>query len=580
MQLQPANNNMDAGTSNRIDAISRMIFEIASGNYDYPIESSDKDDYLDAIVAGISMLREELKASTVSRDYMDSIYKGVVDMLFVLDPTFNVQSINTAVTELLGFEDNSLVGKHFSALIDNDSLPELATIGTKLEKQNSLKNIELYFRKNNGMAIPTSCSFSFLYDTKKQATGILIIAKDTIFQKKAEAELRKAKETAEAANVAKSRFLANMSHEIRTPLNGILGITEVLLTDKNATNIKYLEIIKSSGQNLARLINDILDLSKIESGKLNLEKIPFNFAETMVSNLHSYRHLAEQKGLAFDINVDKSVPQTIVGDPTRISQILINLVGNSIKFTQQGSINISFSAVQKGEEIILEGKVRDSGIGIAKDKLDSIFQSFTQADDSVTRKYGGTGLGLTIVENIVKLMEGTVRVASPPEPGQMGSLFTFTLKLGSQGQQKLESKGGVDKPSFKKAWKILVVDDNKVNLIVAKKTLQGFGAQVTIAESGESAIALAKENKFDLVLMDIQMPEMDGYTTTRALRTLNFTNPILALSANVFNEHIQKSIDSGMNGHLEKPYTPKQLYELVAKHMESTPNLSKQQTTC
>jgi CheY-like chemotaxis protein len=310
-----------------------------------------------------------------------------------------------------------------------------------------------------------------------------------------------------------------------------------------------------------------------------LEKIPFNFEETITTNLSSYKHLAAQKGLAFNIRIDSSVPQMVIGDPTRINQILINLIGNSIKFTDKGSVDIGFSVIRHvNEEIILEGSVRDTGIGIPKEKLQSIFHSFTQADDSVTRKYGGTGLGLTIVESLTKLMDGTVRVASPPTPDlKEGSVFTFTIKLAAHGQVKpVVAKPAIEKPVFGKALHILVVDDNKVNLVVARKTLLSFGATVTIAESGEAAISLVQNNEFDLILMDIQMPGMDGYTTTTNLRKLGYSKPILALSANVFNEHVQKSIDSGMNGHLQKPYTPKQLFEIINKYTEEEVNLSAQ----
>jgi PAS domain S-box-containing protein len=569
---------MFTDTGSRIDHISKMLFEIANGNFDYQIERSDKDDELDAIVVGINMLREELKASTVSRDYMDSIYKGVVDMLFVLDADFNIQSTNAAVTELLEYEGSTLPGSPFKNLIAKNSSDTFSSIERDLKNQSSLKNTELYFRTRNENTIPASCSFSLLYDSKKQISGILIIAKDTIQQKKAEIELRKAKEIAEAANIAKSRFLANMSHEIRTPLNGILGITEVLLSETDQSQREYLEIIKSSGQNLARLINDILDLSKIESGKLTLEKVSFNFAETVVTNLHSYEHLAAKKGLTFNYHFDKNVPKIIIGDPTRINQILVNLVGNSIKFTEQGSIDISFSVIKRiNDEITLEGKVKDTGIGIPEEKMQTIFQSFTQADDSVTRKYGGTGLGLTIVENLLKLMEGNISIQSTTTPDKNhGSIFTFTINLyAPEAEKSIITTPDREKIVFQKPINVLVVDDNRVNLLVARKTLQHFGATVTIAESGESAIAMVQENDFDIILMDIQMPDMDGYTTTRTLRNLNFKNPILAVSANAFNEHIQRSLDSGMNDHLEKPYTPRQLFDIINKHLGISSSLSK-----
>ncbi|MFZ6009777.1 MAG: response regulator, partial [Bacteroidota bacterium] len=243
-----------------------------------------------------------------------------------------------------------------------------------------------------------------------------------------------------------------------------------------------------------------------------------------------------------------------------------------IKFTTEGSIDVHFAVIKKkNDEITLQGRVTDTGIGISPEKTKLIFQSFTQADDSVTRKYGGTGLGLTIVENLVKQMDGDINVVSPanPELGR-GTMFTFTVKLKVPTQQvKDETKESTDKLTFGKPIHALVVDDNEINLLIARKVLQNFGARVTVADNGKNAISLAKENNFDIILMDIQMPDMDGYTTTMNLRKENFSNPIIALSANAFAEHVQQSLDSGMNGHIQKPFNPKQLFEVINKHLKS-----------
>jgi two-component system, sensor histidine kinase len=560
----------------RIEHISQMIFQIASGNFDAQIDRTDKEDELDAIVTGINMLREELKATTVSRDYMDSIYKGVVDMLFVLDENFKIQSVNSAATDVLGFDEHSIIGRPFPSLINSSSEYVFQRfVDGELKNHKSLKNVELYINDKQGNPIPTSCSFSWLYDSFKQTNGILLIAKDTILQKKAEIELRKAKEFAEAANISKSRFLANMSHEIRTPLNGILGIAEILLSDQSNPNREYLEIIRASGQSLARLINDILDLSKIESGKLTLEKTTFDFSSTVISNLQTYKFLAEQKGLTFNYFVDGTVPKFVIGDPTRINQIIVNLVGNAIKFTEQGKIDVRFSAQEKPSgEVILKGEVKDTGVGIPAEKSKVIFESFTQADDSINRKFGGTGLGLTIVENLVKQMEGTVSVKSSVEPSSSGSTFTFVIKLQlppSAARSKTPA-AGAEKPSFKRPVHILIVDDNEINLLVAKKAIMNFGGKVTVAGGGREAIELVQTNDFDLILMDIQMPDMDGYATTRQLRQMNFQKPIVALSANAYNEHIQQSLDSGMNDHVQKPFNPQHLFKVVNQHLESALN--------
>jgi len=393
---------------------------------------------------------------------------------------------------------------------------------------------------------------------------------DTIRQKEI-AEIER--EKAEQSEKFKQQFLANMSHEIRTPMNSVIGLTNLLIKSKlDAQQAKYLNVIKKSSENLLVIINDILDLSKIEAGKMEFEKIPFSIEDSLDTVYHTMVFKADEKNLELESTIEPGVPDVIIGDPVRLNQILINLCGNAIKFTEKGKVRIQVKELSRLENLsIIEFSVSDSGIGIPESQLNKIFESFSQASSETTRKFGGTGLGLTISKQLVELQKGSIYVQS--EVGK-GTTFSFKIpyETGNLSDFK-ESKSGTDhvKGEDLKGLRILLVEDNLFNQMVAVDTLNDLIENLTIdvAEHGLIALEKLKSNEYDVILMDIQMPEMDGFETSRRIRS-DFgppakSTPIMAMTANVTQEEVEKCFESGMTAHISKPFDPQELLNKLGK---------------
>lgn len=386
---------------------------------------------------------------------------------------------------------------------------------------------------------------------------------------------RKEKEVAEKTAQLKQQFMANMSHEIRTPMNAIVGMTRLLLgKEPREDQMRYLRAIQQSADNLLVIINDILDLSKIEAGKIVIEQTDFSLREVVQSVRDMLMLKAEEKQIGLKIDMDESIPQRLVGDPTRINQILINLAGNAVKFTDKGFVEVKTTIIKQEEKRYwLQFDIIDTGIGIAPDYVDKIFESFTQAGTDVARKFGGTGLGLTISKQLATLMHGDISVRS-----ELGKGTTFTVVIPMDESEIQTARGNhkvVDEDTMKKLNKVklLLVEDNEFNRMVAEDTLKELIPDIIIdiAVNGKEAVARVQDNNYDVVLMDIQMPVMDGVAATRAIRELNAPakeTRIIAMTANVLQEDVQQYFKAGMNAYVSKPFHTDELLLKMANVLE------------
>ncbi len=495
-------------------------------------------------------------------------YKSVVeegsDVIFIVDYRGLILYCNNSVRDL-GYRASGLIGKNFFDFIEPSILPNFKIEFKKCTKRRFSESVEFQFKCKDKSY--TFFEFNAInLKQKDELEGLILDCRDISQRKKDALELLRAQKT-------KELFLANISHEIRTPINGIAGMADLLSQNPSADDqTLYLKAIKTAAENLKVIINDILDLASIESGKLKFEKINFHLDETIRSLVDTFRLQSQEKGILLEYKMDSKTPGVFIGDPVRLNQILINLISNALKFTHQGSIKISVSIEQiKEKDYYLKFEIKDTGIGIPKSKLKTIFESFSQADASVTRKYGGTGLGLTIVRQLVQLQHGTIKVSSEENEG---STFTVVMpyKIGIKDLQVTKGRSALNKTLQLKNASILLVEDNDINRLYAGSILKMWGCPFDTAENGEVAIEKFKNSHFDLILMDIQMPVMDGFETTKVIRQWNNEKskiPIVALTANATQRDIDKCISLGMNDCLTKPFTQEDLLKVLDKYLGS-----------
>ena len=482
--------------------------------------------------------------------------------IYWIDMDAQIAYANDAAVQSTGYTKEELEQLSLTDIEQNLTIKIWQKRLEKLKSQGS-QTFEAVYLRNNKNIFPVEVTAALLAFAEREY--VFAFVSDITKRKKAE-----------DATQAKSDFLANMSHEIRTPMNAVIGMTHLALkTDLTVKQRDYLNKIQSSANSLLGIINDILDLSKIEANKLDMESTEFNLDEVLdkLANIVTMKAQGK-KDLEVVFETAHEVPRYLVGDPLRLGQVLTNLTDNAVKFTESGEIVISTQCFEKDEDgLTLKFSIRDTGIGLTDDQMDNLFESFTQADTSTTRKFGGTGLGLTISKRFVEMMGGEIWVES--QHGQ-GSDFTFTAKFGLGKEKAKEGllpskqiRGLKDSQSILGAW-ILLVEDNEVNQQVAKEILEGAGLNVVIANDGQMAVNAVNDRNFDAVLMDVQMPVMDGYTATREIRKDNrFRDlPIIAMTAHAMAGDEDKSLKAGMNDHVTKPIDPDQLFAALLKWIE------------
>lgn len=552
-----------------------------AGAFDYFPKSDVNPDKINAVLRQIQMFRQieyqrKLAEAALRENQrlLEIVFKAATVGISLTNEEGIFVRLNQAFCDILGWEHEALLGENFTKIFKSDFQATALKLHDAFLKGTVTPPEEWVLRRKDGAKIHLSTSNS-LYTDEKNNRFVVSVITDITDKKRAEADLVEAKSAAELAAKAKAEFLSNMSHEIRTPMNAVIGLTELLLqSEKPELNKNYLESIKYSADNLLVIINDILDFSKIESGKITFETIDFSLRNVIEQLLRTFSFKAEEKGIILKTAVALNVPEIVLGDPFRLNQMLLNLMSNAVKFTRTGSIEVGAKVKTiDGNKCTMAIWVRDTGIGIPEDKLEAVFESFTQAYTDTTRLFGGTGLGLAITRNLARLLDGEVEVVS--EYGK-GSTFTISLPYNISPSKNLSSPAIVSTKAIKDftGFKFLLVEDNKMNQFVAKQILQRWHAEVFLADNGQEALELMLQNEFDLVFMDLQMPIMGGFEAAANIRNgvtgeRNKYIPIIALTADAFQETKLKVVESGMNGFISKPIDQDDFYSKTAAALDA-----------
>lgn len=539
-----------------------------------PILEFGKVEYALSIIRDITeehQAKEDLKNS---EEKFRSLVESSTEVIFSLTEDFVLDYLSPNINQFLGYEASEVIGRSIFEFINSDDLEVFQGV---LEENTDFlaKNqyLEFRLRHKNGDYRVFNTNGQMVLDKDGKTRKYTGIARDISKLKEAQNELVKAKERAEQASLIKSQFLSVMSHEIRTPMNAVIGLAHFLMEDNpRADQLENLKTLQFSAESLMALINDILDYNKIDSGKVELEKMPFDLKNLIRRIVHSHSFQANEKSLELFIEIDETIPKSILGDSVRIGQIVNNLLSNAIKFTEKGFVKIRLSKKSKPQDGItsIQFGFEDTGIGIPDEKLETIFEAFTQASSETTRKYGGTGLGLAIVKRLVELHGGAIKYKANPLGG---SIFEFTLEFEVEKEQIDQlQENGKPAPKSLSGASVLVAEDNMVNQILIKKFLKKWETgKVVVASDGQETLECFEKEHFDLILLDLQMPIYDGFTVAKMIREFPDIHkkqvPILALTASSFHEVKESLIESGIDGYVPKPFTPEVLYSKMVKFL-------------
>ncbi len=530
-------------------------------------------------------MEEEVAQLTGQREHQQKLMQDIIDNIpsavYIKDSDGRYVIVNKKFGEIFGLEPSQILGRKDTEVFSGERRDSYQIADEQVKTYKSTITLEDTLERNGRKTYFWVMKFPLL-DNDGEVQNICGLATDITERKENELKLMQATRAAESARTAQELFLANMSHEIRTPMNGIIGMTNLLLsTGQTGEQHEYTDNILESARHLLAIINDILDFSKIKAGKFHFEHIAFKPRHAIKKAIYPLQFKADEKMVKLVVNIDDNVPEVLMGDPLRLQQIMINLVGNALKFTTTGSVQITAKCVESSSgQCMLEVNVADTGIGIPKDKLQMIFESFTQNNVNTSRKYGGTGLGLAIVKQLVELQGGRVWVESVPE---RGSVFSFNIRyeIGELPEHALtlQPSVSIDDSKLLEGLNVLVAEDNLINQKVVSITLGKQGASVHVENNGLSAVNALKAGQYDIVLMDLQMPEMDGYKATRIIRReIDGMIPIIAMTADALKGEAEKCFESGMNGYISKPFEPKDLYQEILRLTQNNRAIARKNT--